>query len=584
MKSRLKRQSGFGLVVALVIIGFVAGILTTFYSQQSGEILRKEAEIAGWEGAEIARATRIFSRNQIRDIPDLVTQLSIPADGFGGGGPRLIDPDDIILAGLLPQGFARNDGTNFINALGQTVRVYLANYPIDGNPTNPATVPTAYVIFNDNNQTNARLMQDVVSSIRLQDVAVSTPIFNGGVNITGACDGGEQTVALWDSGCLDENDYDLLIDGVDDGDNFVQGSFIIPAWRSASFDSRAVMRFPQPEQPDTTTMLTHLKMGDSLDCDIDGDGVFDDNLLEVPGELGTFASNICNSMDDDSTMGAAGDFRRSIENTANITDSFGLVIHPQTGNNVNVNNNGIASITGNAAHALRIQGTLTGTGDALVYQGNTDVGGTLIVDKNIRVTSDNPTPAVPASARINILNANNTVSDNLRVANRPNFANDVGIRNSMENVSTLTSSGEYTSDIITLNATGTNTASNASAVYGDRVRVRGDATISGTIESSNIHIQGTSDVSGSLSGFSFATAKLTTDDVTINNNVSVSGRVNMFATTNTDRIDVTNNGNSAVCLGDCPRRAITEECNSIRDGLGGFPGFGYGSYDECINQ
>jgi len=584
MKVKIKRQSGFGLVVALVIIGFIAGLLTTFYSQQSGEILRKEAEIAGWEGAEIARAARIHSRNQIRDIPDLVTQLSLPASGFGGGGPRIIDPDDLILNGLLPQGFARNNGTNFINALGQIVRVYLANYPIDGNPTNPNTVPTAYVIFNDSNQTNARLMQDVVASIRLQNVSVSTPVFNGGINVTGACNGGEQTVAMWDSGCLDENDYDLLIDGVDDGDNFVQGSFIIPAWRSVSFDTRAMMRFPQPEQSDTTTMLTHLKMGDSLDCDPDNDGVFDVNLVEIPGELGTLASNICDSMDDDDSMGVTGDFRRSIENTSNISDSFGLVIHPQAGNNVNVDNNGITTVTGIPANALIVNGALSGVGDALIYQGNTNIAGTLIADKNIRVVSDNPTPAVPASARINVLNANNTTSDNLTVANRTNFNNDIGISNSLESVSTLTSSGEYTADVITLNNTGTNIGSSASAVYGQRVRVLGNATISGDIESSNIHIQGSSNVSPSLPGFSFATAKLTTSDINVNSNISVGGRVNMAATTNTGRIDVTNGDNSAECLGDCPRRAITEECNSIRDNLGGFPGYGYANYDECVNQ
>ena len=62
--------------------------------------------------------------------------------------------------------------------------LFLANFPIDGDPLDPQTVPTAYVYVEATDKVNSTIIQDVVQAVRGEGVSVSAPIFNAGTNVT----------------------------------------------------------------------------------------------------------------------------------------------------------------------------------------------------------------------------------------------------------------------------------------------------------------------------------------------------------------------------------------------------------------
>lgn len=577
MALKSKRQNGFGLVIALLIVGFTAGILTTFVRTQSGQTIRQEAEIAGWEGAEIARAARIHSRNEIRNRPNLVTTLSIPASGFGGTGPELITSNQLIAGGLIPAGFAREDGTNFFNALNQTVSVYLANYPIDGDPTDPATVPTAYVLFADNARTSppttiARV-QDIVSAIRAQNVSVSAP-----TAVTANCNGGT-AVALWDTGCLNANDYDLLIDGVANGaDVFQVGSFLIPAWRSVSFDTRVMMRFPQPEQTGVQTMLTDLSMAELQDCDADNDGTLDQNFVQIPTSTGSIDSALCSAISDDAV--ALIDNRRSIEGVANITNSVGLFVNPQTAQDVRTDNAGVISVTADEANAFDIGGSLNGDGNAFAYGNNVTVGNELIADKNIFVTGNTAATQL-ARANVAVLNANNSTSTNLDVQNRPSPASsfNVSVAGATQNVSLLQSRNNFVAQSLDRNGgagtptvTANNEASFNTGLNANSMRVRG----TGFVGSSNPTPPGRR--------YGFVTGSLQANNLSVTNANITRALSSTGAAVVRNTINVSDpSPANAECVGDCPKRARFVQCTNLQNG-GFFPSLGYATMQDCLND
>lgn len=563
-----KHQRGFGLVIALFAVAIVTGLLTSLYQFQSGQYLVREAKIVGLEAVKISRAARIYSRDQIALIPDLVTQLSIQADGFGGSGPQLIDPDDIINAGLLPQGFARNNGTNFTNTLGQTINIYLANYPIDGDPTLASTVPTAYVVFLDNTKTTSRLNQDIVATMRSQDVAISTPVFNGATNVTGVCNGRGDTVALWDSGCLDTLDYDLLVDGVagdSSGDDiFIPGSLIIPTWRTVSFDTRAVVRFQQPEQTDVQTMLTNLEMAEMNDCSL---GV---NFINIPGENSlTSETTLCSALSDINTTGSEVDNRRSIFGVNNIINSSGLIINPQT-NDINISASGIVTSAISEPDAFDITGSFIGVGDAVINGNTTNITGDLVVDKNITVSGDTGGATLPASAAIGTINARRSSSTDLNVVSRAILSNDVTVGNVTENIGELTITSNFSPQILRGSISGGT----------PEIQVSEEAQITGSLTPNSLTVTGTGDPIPTTNN-SFIATSLIVQSLSASD-LSVGRQITALGTTETKNIDVTNGGN-AQCLGDCPLRARNAQCDNL-EAARSFPNNFYNSFQDCLND
>jgi hypothetical protein len=161
--------------------------------------------------------------------------------------------------GYLPPNFTSQ------NALGQTVRVYAALYPV----LNPAGavppgsediyIPTAYVITDVDGNPSANELNSfaVIQGARASGVNAASPLIIGGVNQSDLCNG-TPAVVTWDTGCLNNNDVNFITGGTV---TVSSGQIIVPAWKSAEHDVRAIMRFPQPENPGSNVMATNLHFG-----------------------------------------------------------------------------------------------------------------------------------------------------------------------------------------------------------------------------------------------------------------------------------------------------------------------------------
>lgn len=397
-------QDGFTLLLMLIFVIFFGGVISTLVFNKNNTELRTQARATGLHVAEIARAARIFVRDRSLDDGDFATlapasiyhrhrlapaalAIAMPAGGTSTGPNRAITVADLIGAGLLPNGFGQTNGAgDYITPLGQEIRIIAANSPILDDPrVNLNTVATAYVYLVANPRTRPELVSDIVNAMRQDGVAVSAPRFNAaGVNVTGIDCGGTPAVAAWDTGCLSNAEFLAL-----SGEAFVPGSLVIPTWRSVQFDLRAVMRYPQPENPGYATMLTDLRMGTQIDTN--GDGVCDDvDQIAVNDDTGTVNVGICRVEDDDNTevLVSDQDKRFDIRNVNTLT-ADGMIITPQgAGGDVRTN---VEAGTGN----ILLDTTVENVQSATLSEGLL-VSGQAIVRSDIRVYD---TVALPAGER-----------------------------------------------------------------------------------------------------------------------------------------------------------------------------------------
>lgn len=415
------QNGGFSLLIALLFVVAFAGALASFTFGRQGENIRVAAEISGWQMAQLARAARIHVRNQMIVNPNLDVTLDLL-----GGGPQEIRVHDLINLSLLPQGFGHRINNNrYNNNLGQRMRVFMANHPVDGDPNDPLTVPTAYVYFENNAKSTPALIQDMVTAVRLEGVAVSAPLYTNGVNQTGDCNGLGDTVIAWDTGCLSNTEFNAIT-----GDDFEIGSLLIPAWRSVQFDNRALMRFPQPEIAGSLTMTTPLEMGIISNCAGNPAG-----YIEIPVDDGaghTMApSEICEARDDNGTI--ARDNRRDIIGVNSIQmDSF--LMDPQEGRDVRFNSAlGTAAVLVESGPQFIVNGALQTSGDAKIFDGDVAIGGNLHVDRSITVSN---AMGALVSARIGgNLNAGNAIiKDQFAISGNINVDQDLSVINSLENI------------------------------------------------------------------------------------------------------------------------------------------------------
>lgn len=238
-------EKGFSLIVVLFFVGLVAALVFMSMQGQRGAVQRDQARAAGWHLAQVAKAARIYVRDRSLTESDIYHKSVLSA---GGVGIRIAD---LRSAGLLPENFPET------NILNQRVLVFAANYPVDGNPAEPATVASAYVFLEPSRmtQSNPSLAQYIVEGSRQNGLYINAPIFSAdGFNISDPCRG-SAGYADWDTGCLNLADVRTII-----GSGFDAGALIAPAWRSDVPDTRAVMRFPQPENAGYATMMTALEM------------------------------------------------------------------------------------------------------------------------------------------------------------------------------------------------------------------------------------------------------------------------------------------------------------------------------------
>lgn len=352
--SRNRRaESGVTLAIMLVLtIGFAVIIAIVTDAQQRSD-RAKRAESVSWQVTQIAKAARLYVRNNslehiMRDtapldgIPDTLCDSACmdasPAtsdtnndgivdnffkkaelDPAGPLGPAAITVAELIAAGYLPQSFSRVDaqGNNMTEQtiLGHPIRIYAANAPVDGDPNLDSTVATAYVVLEDSPNTDVSQALAIARGVQQEGLLVNAPLFSGAANISDNC-GASPAVGLWDTGCMDDDDYDLLTGNPAGTGTFSAGTYIFPAWKAFAHDERAIMRFPQPENDSYATMLTNLRMANAVNPSCDGTDP-DDSIMITQDDGSTVFSGLCKSISDDST--ASFDSRKDIYNVVSFT-------------------------------------------------------------------------------------------------------------------------------------------------------------------------------------------------------------------------------------------------------------------------
>lgn len=541
IKTGLAPQKGFSLLIALIFVSFFGAILTGFVYDRTGESMRDEAEITGWQAAKIARAARVYVRDQFVANPNLKATLDIDA-----GGPQTVQLSTLISESLLPSDFARSTGGRFFTALDQEISVIMANYPIDGEATDENTVPTAYIYFRDSDRSNASLVQDIVQAARRENVSVSAPVFDGSANISGNCNGMGDSVVIWDSGCMGTVEFAALT-----GETFEPGSLVIPAWRSVNYDSRVLTRYPQPEMDGMATMLTELEMGDPLaDC-----ATNPANRVKMPSDSGLeTVTELCGAHSDNpgAVTAAAADRRRDILNTRNLVGNSYIDYH-QAANDVTIAADGTrVNAATDEAHGLNIGGNLVATGDMKVFGSDMTIGQKATIDRNVMV----PTRmGQTVTANIGgVLSGNSMSSETLEVFNNVNTGATISSQTANVTPAAVMNGGLVTNKM-QMNTSGAN------------VNVTGNADMLGTTTTGSTTITGAS----TAGSFTYVAGNLNTRNINVQNNVNVNDTAVFNGGATIGRIDVTNGG-SARCAGDCPPRH--EYCISQ----------GALTYEQCMEQ
>lgn len=242
-------EKGFSLVIVLFFIGLIASLITLSTLNQRGAVQRDQAEASGWYLAQVAKAARIYVRDRSLTPASQYHKTKLAAGGIA------IPLNSLRTAGLLPPNFPSTNG------LSQTLRIYAANYPVNGVADSENTFANAYVFLQETTETAQKpeLMQHMLAGAKKHGLIVEAPIFNDAANVSELCNSAP-AVALWDTGCLNLAEFTKITTRA----AFTPGSVMVPAWRSEIPDTRAVMRFPQTEHKASATMLTSLEMAKTL--------------------------------------------------------------------------------------------------------------------------------------------------------------------------------------------------------------------------------------------------------------------------------------------------------------------------------
>lgn len=266
-------QAGYGMLAALFFVSFIAGMTTLAIDFERTRLQRSQASAAAWHVATLSKAARLYVRNNsfptaVADtdgdsIADDNNNDGIPDDTFSTAALQA-DADNVIPitlndlnnAELLPPNFT------LTNVWGQDASMFAALYPLVPGPS--AQNPAAYIFLDEGPRPNPLNMKSLVIEAAQFDASFNAPIFdNTGANMTGDCNGdGEDDLVNWGPGnseCLDTSDYAMF--GLP---AFTPGALIVPTWRMASHDDRAMLRYRQPGVTDSNTMLTDLKFGEEV--------------------------------------------------------------------------------------------------------------------------------------------------------------------------------------------------------------------------------------------------------------------------------------------------------------------------------
>lgn len=343
-RSKAGHEAGFSLAIIMLFTIVFSVVIAIIADAQERARDRKTVEAMAWHLDTVAKAARLYVRNNsISQYMEDVNADGIPEvlrnsayittnnidrnnDGVvdnlyekavlepGGGGlpgrpaaPTQVIVAALVAAGYLPASFQRTDasGTDMTEqtALGNPITVYVANSPVDGDPSLDTTVATAYVGISDSPRTDAADIIKVSQALQSMGTPVTAPLYSGGANVSDTC-GGNTAVGIWDTGCLDDDMFDLLTGNAAGTGVFTEGSFVLPSWKTVQQDSRAIMRFPQPEDPNYATMFTDLRLArDDIDGSSDTCDTVDEQILvavenDGVGGITTAFSELCKSVRD----------------------------------------------------------------------------------------------------------------------------------------------------------------------------------------------------------------------------------------------------------------------------------------------
>lgn len=494
-----RSQRGVSLLLALIFVAFFGGILITMARFNASEIRETEARIAGWEAIEIAKAARLYVRDQVADNPALRTMAATPTR---------ITLDTLRNGGYLSPGFGRVSGGNDVTALGQPIFVIMANWSPDGlggPPSAQTTVPSAFVYFGDSAKSTPELMIDAVESARRQGASINAPLFDAnGTNRSMSCRGAEPAVGLWDTGCLRRDEYATLAAAVGADTVFRPGALIIPVWKAVHLDLRAVMRHPQPENPGFATMLTDLQMGTPVgDCTQVGNQVTITTLDSV-GNTTTTATGVCDVVPDDGT-----NRRFNITRVGSLAADR-IIAEPQTSDFGG--DAAQAGFNGNE-EALYISGDATVGADFRVF-GNRPVpagipsrfdvtAGSLAIERNAYLYSeDSGAPGVPSTrsgiATIGTATAGSLISDRVRTNT---FTSTAAGTTSGAPRMNITETADLTGSVSVTGAANAELLTQTISAPAAQVRTSdgtGEVQVSGTLQmtGSTMTVQGAAPVSG----------------------------------------------------------------------------------------
>lgn len=399
-RANRRGQNGAALLIALVFSAIIGTTLATIAVYDGYNAREKEALVTGYEAYEIAQAARLYVRDRFKDTSNAV----VP--------PQVVPLSELRNNGYLPADMQRANGGVDYSALNQAIHIIMTNWPINGDPNDPETVPTAFVFFNNaNGRATSMLSNSSVKVLRDLNANIIAPSFDYLGNLTSTnCKAGGRAVSRWDTGCLSQAEFTTLMAALPASQrpaSFIAGSLILPSWKVGQPDQRAVMRFAQPENPHHSTMLTDLKMGTPIDNCANPATQLQINTTDSSGNRVVVPSGLCDMRGD----GALND-RFNIKGISNLAAQR-MIVAPQGMDVVDDDETAEPSYE----FALSVLGDIKLDGDLRAYsdiplpdnlQNSTrpashrlthrlDIpDGTLVAERNVYVLSTNPAHSAEA--------------------------------------------------------------------------------------------------------------------------------------------------------------------------------------------
>lgn len=329
-------QKGASLLVVLLLVGVLGPFFTYLLILAQQDPRKAEASATAEELAIIARGARLSVRDDFAADPANFRTISAV--------PTALAFNTLQNRGYIPRLLNRFDAGNPVTPLTQPITIVRVNWVRDqlGAPVPTADdIPTAFVVIGpspkiDTLTGHVLASRAIEQALQKANIQVRAPIFDiaTNTNISPDCRGGGPAVALWDTGCLTNAEYTTLRTSVPTLPAFAAGTLIIPVWKTANLDSRAVMRFPQPENAGYATMLTDLTMARSpqltnpLNPDTCANTVGFNRLVDTPqGPVpqNNAVTDLC-AVDNDN----GADNRFNIRDAGTLTADR-IIAEPQTG-------------------------------------------------------------------------------------------------------------------------------------------------------------------------------------------------------------------------------------------------------------